>query len=356
LIRSDTPPHEEGIIAYNSTFRSKPAALVALLLLFVVNSSASAAWAAEGLPSQIPDAEYWKMITDFSEPNAYFQLEIITSNEMSYQYALPRLVKTAKSDGAFIGVGPEQNFTYIAALQPKIAFLIDIRRDMMLEHLMYKAVFEMSKDRADFVSNLFSRKRPADLTDDTTVRTLFEAYARVPADQKLADEHLTGILDRLKMVHHFQLSSEDEASIRALYRTFLRAGVIDFSASFMSPGYATLMTLTDGDGKNWSYLATKENYDRVRNMHLKNLIVPLVGDFAGPKAVRSAGQYVRDHGALVNVFYISNVEDYIGGSWPAYIRNIQSLPIDDSSLFMRWQIGGNTSLNPISDFLRFQKR
>jgi hypothetical protein len=283
--------------------------LAALLLLFVGSSFTSPARAAEGLPSQLSDAEYWKIITDFSEPNAYFQLEIITSNEMSYQYALPRLVKAGKSDGAFIGVGPEQNFTHIAALQPKIAFLIDIRRDMMLEHLM-------SKDRADF-SNLFSRKRPADVTDDTPVRALFEAYARVPSDQALADQHVQDILNRLKTTHHFPLSSEDEASIRALYRTFLRAGVISFSQSFMSSGYATLMTLTDGAGKNWSYLATKENYDRVRSMHLKNLIIPLVGDFAGPKAVRSAGQYVRDHGSLVNVFYISNVEDYIGNVWPA---------------------------------------
>ena len=333
-----------------------PGVLAALLLFWVSNSFTTASRAPESLPSQLSDAEYWKMIADFSEPNAYFQLEIITSNEVSYQYALPRLVKTAKSDGAYLGVGPEQNFTYIAALQPTIAFIIDIRRDMMLEHLMYKAVFEMSKDRADFVSNLFSRKRPADLTDDAPVRALFQAYAAVPPDQTLAEQHLKDIVNRLKVVHHFQLTSDDEAGIRAIYRTFLREGVISFSASFMSPGYASLMTLTDGTGKNWSYLATNENYDRIRAMQQKNLIVPLVGDFAGPKAVRSAGQYVRDHGAVVNVFYISNVEDYIRNAWPAYIGNIASLPIDESSLFMRWQIGGSTSLASIRDFIRFERR
>src|SRR5262249_43555035 len=219
-----------------------------------------------------------------------------TSNETSYQYVLPELMKTARTGGAYLGVGPEQNFTYIAALQPRIAFIIDIRRDMMLEHLMYKAVFEMSSDRVDFVSKLFSRKRPEGLTVDSPVRTIFQAYAAVPADPALAEQNLTGILSRLKMDHHFQLSADDEKRIRAIYLMFLREGVISFSSSFMSPGYAALMTMTDFAGKNWSYLATKESYDRVRVMHQKNLIVPLVGDFAGPKTIRMTGQYLKDHG------------------------------------------------------------
>jgi hypothetical protein len=106
------------------------------------------------------------------------------------------------------------------------------------------------------------------------------------------------------------------------------------------------MTVTDGVGKNWSFLASTENYESVRAMHAKNLIVPLVGDFAGPKAVRMAAQYVRDHGAIVNVFYLSNVEDYLqpplatdvarGRSlWTDYVKNVGTLPIDRSSVLIR---------------------
>src|SRR5215467_2436303 len=157
----------------------------------------------ETLPAQLSDAEYWKIVSDFSEPNGYFQYEIVTSNETSYQSVLPDLMKTPRTGGAYLGVGPEQNFTYIAALLPRIAFIIDIRRDMMLEHLMYKAVFEMSENRADFVSNLFSRKRPADLAADAPVLTLFQAYSTIPADRGLADEHFKSIMSRLKTTHHF---------------------------------------------------------------------------------------------------------------------------------------------------------
>ena len=325
--------------------------VAASFALFLHASSLSRA--ADTLPAQLTDAEYWKMISAFSEPNGYFQYPIVTSNEMSYQDALPELMNIAKPGGAYLGVGPEQNFTYIAALQPRIAFIIDIRRDMMLEHLMYKAMFEMSADRAEFVANLFARKRPANLTADTPVAALFQAFARAPADMMLAERHLASIIAELKTRHRFPLTAGDEAGIRAIYMTFVREGVVAFSSSFRSPGYTRLMTMTDGAGKNWSFLAAKERYDRVRVMHHKNLIVPLTGDFAGPKALRMVGQYLKDHGATVTVFYLSNVEDYIR-AWSRYTSNIDSLPVDRSSVFMRWFTSGRTSVASIADFVRAQ--
>jgi hypothetical protein len=331
--------------------RLKTLAGVALaLVLLVFSSSVSTQRAAETLPAQLSDAEYWKLISEFSEPSGYFQYEIVTSNETSYQYVMPELMKSPRSGGAYLGVGPEQNFTYIAALQPRIAFIFDIRRDMMLEHLMYKAVFEMSADRTEFVANLFARKIPAGLNVDSSVQAIFQSFSKGPVDPALAEQHLKDILDRLKTRHHFPLTAEDETGIRALYKTFGREGVLSFSSSFMSPGYATLMTMTDRAGKNWSYLATAENYDRVRAMHQKNLIVPLVGDFAGPKAIRAAGEYLKDHGTTVSAFYISNVEDYIR-AWPQYTGNIASLPIDSSSVLIRWSPSYTTTLASISDFV-----
>jgi hypothetical protein len=320
---------------------------LAALVLFVFSAQA-----AQTLPASLSDAEYWKLVSDLSEPSGYFQYEIVTSNETSYQMVLPDLVKTARGGGVYLGVGPEQNFTYIAALNPKISFLIDIRRDMMLEHLLYKVVFEMSPDRVRFVSNLFARTVPPQLAADSSVQAIFQAFARTTADSNLANERINDILQRLKSGHHFPLSAADEEGIKAIYRTFAREGVLNFSASFMSPGYATLMTLTDGARKNWSFLATNENYERVRAMQQKNLIVPLVGDFAGPKTLRNLGQYLKDHGSVVGVFYISNVEDYIQSTWQQYLRNLGSLPTDDSSLFIRWSPGSQTSLAPISDLTK----
>jgi hypothetical protein len=324
-----------------------------LVALVAISSTSSALHSAETLPAQLSDAEYWQMISGFSEPGGYFQYPIITSNEISYQSVLPALMRTPRSGGAYLGVGPEQNFTYIAALRPRIAFIFDIRRDMMLEHLMYKSIFEMSANRVEFVANLFSRKAPAQLTADSSVETIFQAFSRVPVDTAGIDEHLKEILDRLKTKHHFAISADDERQIRAIYRLFAREGVISFNSSFRSPGYAALMTMTDNTGKNWSYLAAKDSYDRVRAMHQQNLIVPIVGDFAGPKAIRAVGQYLKDHGSTVHAFYISNVEDYIR-AWQQYSGNIGALPVDTSSVFIVWSTAGMTTLSSMNGFARYQ--
>src|SRR4051794_458993 len=101
---------------------------------------------ADNLPGKLSDSEFWQLVTDLSEPNGQFQYENFVSNEYNLQWVIPSLSEKSGPPGAYIGVGPEQNFTYIAALHPKIAFIIDIRRQNLLEHLMYKAIFDLSRD------------------------------------------------------------------------------------------------------------------------------------------------------------------------------------------------------------------
>jgi hypothetical protein len=331
----------------------KAFAIVALALALAVTSYR----AADTLPDQLSDSEYWNIISDFSEPDGSFIAPFYTSNERGYQHVIPQLTKSVAPGGVYLGVGPEQNFTYISALRPKMAFIVDIRREIMLEHLMYKAIFEMSADRADFAGNLFSRRKPADLTADSSVQAIFQAYASVEGESQLAEQNLKGILGRLRTVHRFTLSESDEAKLRAVYFEFLRWGP---RISSEGPDYTGMMTLTDADGRNWSFLASKDNYDRIRAMHEKNLIVPIVGDFAGPKTLRMVGQYLRDHGALINVFYISNVEDYLSRFWTAWTSNVAALPIDSSSQFIRWSLYTGTQspnwLDPISEFVRTGNR
>src|SRR4051812_38095268 len=123
--------------------RTVAACLVMTLLLIPVLR------AADTLPNAIPDSEFWKMISGFSEPGGRFAFEMYMSNEETFQFIVPELLRRVSPNGVYLGVAPEQNFTYIAALRPKIAFIIDIRRENMIEHLLYKALFELSPTRAD---------------------------------------------------------------------------------------------------------------------------------------------------------------------------------------------------------------
>jgi hypothetical protein len=310
--------------------------LVSLIVLIVPSF-----FAADTLPRELTDEAFWKLTTDYSEDGGYFRFEYM-SNEQEFQYVIPRLVENHRQGGVYLGVGPEQNFTYIAAVQPRMAFIFDIRRQNMLEHLIYKAVFEMSPTRAEFLSRLFSRKIPAGLTDKTTSRALFQAFRTSPPDKELYRQNLKAIKDRLLNEHRFRLSLEDLSSIGEIYVTFFDADNAFYmtgqNAYFGGASYADLMTATDEHGGSRSYLASEENFRAVRELHQKNLIIPVVGDFAGSRALRGVGKYIRDHGATVTAFYTSNVEQYLfqqGDDWRKFLNNVSTFPLDGSSMFIR---------------------
>ena len=302
---------------------------------------------AERLPAEISDQAFWKMVTDMSEPDGTFRFENFLSNELKYQTVIPRLLRNTKPGGVYMGVAPEQNFTYIAALKPRMAFIVDIRRQNMIELLMYKALFELSDTRADFVSKLFARKRPEGVDEKFSARKLFDAYADVNPDSELYLKNLLAMKDLLVKTHKFGLRPQDvngDSSIEYVYSVFVQGGPkMDFTTAGRSratgdkPSYADLMNIDDGAGQHRSYLATEENYRIVRDLQRKNLIVPLVGDFGGPKTIKAVGQYLRDHDATVTAFYLSNVEQYLfeDGKAVNFYENVATLPLDSTSTFIR---------------------
>src|SRR5678816_2709802 len=148
--------------------------LIVILFLFIVFTPSFRA--AEPLPDRLSDEAFWQMMTEFSEEDGFFRFENFLSNELGFQYVIPALKELTKPGGAYMGVGPEQNFTYIAALEPKMVFIVDVRRGNLDLHLMYKALFELSADRVEFVSRLFSKRRPDGLSARSTSMDIFGAF------------------------------------------------------------------------------------------------------------------------------------------------------------------------------------
>jgi hypothetical protein len=166
--------------------------------------------AADTLPARLNDAEFWKMVTDYSEPDGSFISDNYVSNERSYQQVLASLAVGRNPASGYIGVGPEQNFTYILPLQPKIVFIVDIRRQNLIEHLMYKALFELSPNRAEFLSKLFSRKPAEPAGKNATLNSMFDALASQPPDLLVYQSNLEAIQNHLSRTHGFQLSDRDQ--------------------------------------------------------------------------------------------------------------------------------------------------
>ena len=324
-----------------------------LVLAFLATSNRGA----DPLPDRLSDEVFWKLVVELSEPNGYFPSENFVSNERSFQHVLAELRRDQQPASAYIGVGPEQNFTYILALKPQIAFIVDIRRQNLVEHLMYKAIFELSADRAEFLSRLFARARPPKLDRTSSVDALFEAFDAISSDPQILQDNLRVIKQRLIIDHGFRLSAEDESGLENVLRAFSRGGPsLTYNGPVAGPGgvmptFEEIMRETDKEGVHRSFLATEEGFLTLKEFQRKNLLIPVVGDFAGPSALRSVGQYLKDHGATVTSFYTSNVEQYLfqNGVWKGFYGNVSTLPLSAKSVFIRGLIrsaAGELSSSP----------
>jgi hypothetical protein len=268
------------------------------------------------------------------------------------------------SGGVYLGVGPEQNFSYIVAIRPEMAFIVDIRRQAVVQHLMFKAIFEMAADRADFISLLFSKPRPANLDASGPIQKIWDAFGRVATDPVMSRRTYDRVLERLTKTHGFTLTADETSQLESVFEAFqiygpsitTRGGAGGFGGNSWT--FADLTGgVADNAGVPQSFLSTEENYTFLKTLQEKNLVVPLSGDFGGPKTIRGVGAYVRDHHATVSGFYVSNVEQYLfqDGKAKAFFDNVGTLPISPMSVFIRpYSLRGGPAhaLCPIGPFLQ----
>lgn len=336
-----------------SPFRLRAVAPLALILSLGVVAAPMGRTRAVDVPQRLTDAEFWALSNDISEPNGQFQSDNLLSNEIGFQTIIPAL-KTTVKPGVYMGVGPEQNFTYIAALRPKMVFITDIRRGNLDLHLMYKALFEMASDRVDFVGMLFSKARPEGLASGASVSEIFKKYDSLPVSADVHAAVWKRIVDHLtKSPHSLPLPKDDIDGIQYVFDSFYAFGTaINYRSSSGSgfgggrgggqmATYETLMLTNDGAGVERSYLANEELFGVIKDLETRNMLVPTVGNFAGPKALRAVGSYIREHGETVMAFYLSNVEDYLtGGLWQSFCNNVSTLPLTEASTFIYGARGG----------------
>jgi hypothetical protein len=310
---------------------------------------------ADPIPSRLSDSDFWALSEMASEPNGEFQSDNFLSNERGYQIVVPDLIATAKPGRVYLGVGPEQNFPYIIALKPALSVIFDVRRGNLHEQLLYKSLFEMSSDRVDFLSRLFSRAKPSGLTTASSVIDIMDAFRDVPASPEAYAANLEAVGKWLTDHHGFALHPDDLAGIDYVYKTAFFTGGPDLAYNLAGRGargggfggngstYATLQALDDGRGVNRGFLGSEANWLVMKDLETRNLIVPVVGDFGGPKAIRAIGQYLKAHGAVVSAFYLSNVEQYLNraGTEESFLCSVAMLPLDESSTFIYTGAGRN---------------
>jgi hypothetical protein len=300
-----------------------------------------------GAVASLSDDEFGHLTTTLSEPaGAFDHADNLVSNEALFAAIAQRL---RARGGVYIGVGPEQNFSYISRLRPSLAFIVDIRRDNRNLHLMYKALFETSADRASFLSRLFSRPHPPSVGPFASASDLFAAFDRVGPSLQMLKETKQQVRDHLLHSRGLPLTVEDLLSIDSALDAFHADGPsIRYGRSLppakSRPSYRTLMTTADLRGNPRSFLGTEEAFRFIQARQIANLIVPVVGDFAGGPVIGRIAQYTRQRGLTVSAFYASNVEVYLSRDQRrTFCASLQMLPHDEGTYFI-----GSRQLQPLT--------
>lgn len=301
-----------------------------------------------------PVTEFRALVERLSESGGYFDSDNLVSNETSYLHVLGALRREGVRGGAYIGVGPEQGFSYIAEIAPSIAFVVDVRRDNLLLHLLLKAMFETSRNRLEYLALLYGRPMPPDL-DRWTGRPLEDVLLYLDAVRVDSAAYVRSHERLMARVTEFgvPLSAEDRATIRRFHDEFMADGL---DLRFRSRGrpvrrsYPTARALylaTDLDGQPGSYLATEERFRAVQALQRADRIIPVVGDLAGPKAIRAIGDYLRESGETVSLYYVSNVEFYLFryDTFRPFVENVRTLPAGPQAVLVR-SIFNRTFMHP----------
>jgi hypothetical protein len=290
------------------------------------------------------------LVERLSEPNGDFDTDNLISNESSYLHVMPALEQGGVSGGVYIGVGPDQNFSYIARIRPTTAFIIDIRRDNLLLHLLFKAIFAASRNRMEYLSILTGRPLP-DRLDSWRDASIEKIVAYLDMTEAASSAWNGADVERLHASIKstgIPMSAADFSTIDRFRRAFVQSGLgLQFQSTGRPardyyPSYRDLLLETDRRGRKLCYLASEDDFQFVKSLEAHDGLVPVVGNLSGPHALAGIGQEISRRGEKVSAFYVSNIENYLfrDGTFPRFVDNVKKLPRSDKSVIIRSLFGG----------------
>lgn len=318
------------------------------------------------------------LIDELSGRPLPFRSDNLISNEESYLHVAEHLQDLVPEGRAYVGVGPEQTFTYVALTRPAIAFVVDIRRGNLLQHLLFKAMFALAPHRGCFMRLWLGKPCDpgADFSPDANLQQVLDHAEAVPPSDATCDQ----IHDRLvsHVVDEFgvDLTDADRRWLRGAHHEFCDKG-LDLSYELhvktrpRFPSFGDVLTATTLDGKHLSFLGSRQAYRYVQRMQEADRIVPVVGDLSGSHALAGVAAYLKEAKLPLGLLYCSNVEEYLlydksGRRWKGWVENVASLPSDERSILLRsymsehqrhpWHVDGFLSVHVLQRVPTFVDR
>ena len=284
-----------------------------------------------------------------SEPNGYFDTDNLISNETSYLHVMGKMRQMKINSGAFIGVGPDQSFSYIAQIRPNIAFMVDIRHDNLLQHLLFKALFESARNRLEYLCLFFGKPVPADLKswDARSIQDIVAYVDKTPKDVKLFDATHAALKAKIKG-YGIKISDSEYETIKRMHTEFFTSGMdLKFTSHgrgsrYYYPNYRDLTLEKDLTGKQCNYLVSEDDFRVLKSLQERNLVIPVTGNLAGDHALKAIATYLNERGEKVSAFYTSNVEFYLSrrDDFDKFANSVKLLPREANSVIIRSYFNG----------------
>lgn len=324
-------------------------------------------------------------------PPTDYGLDCFVSSEVGYNEVIARCAPSAeRPGGAYLGVGPDQNYTYIGALRPALAVILDARLDNLLEHLIFKLAFAEARDPLDYLCLLLGRARATGPGDGLTARLRAQ-----PLDAAAAAVFSANV----RRAFQARWTSDERllARVERLLREFVRRqlAVTSVSETCLAnldkiPDFEEVITSTTPEGFNFHYLTDAGRFGVVKALHAEDRIIPLLGNVVSPEGIAAARRVVEGAGLKLSTVYLSNLEEFLlqryviegdritgrpnplglfegapGQAYAALIERLAALPCDDDAVLIRFffpaehrgrQLGVFPWLAPhvtfLNDFLR----
>lgn len=218
------------------------------------------------------------------------KLHYVHTNELYHNAYLKYLNNRG---GAYIGVGSDQNLTFIAWAKSRFAFLMDYDPVVVWVNMINRALILASPTKEDFIA-------------------LWETKNWKKAWKILRKEY-KGHKD-LKMI----VQSHKQFAYRLRFHYLKR--VKRWRKTWVPVDY--------------SWLHTDKDYGYIRKMFQTNRIRVMKGDLLLNKSLRGIGNVCRKAGIPVRVVYLSNAEQF--WHYPGHFRkNFRNLPVDGKSILIR---------------------
>jgi hypothetical protein len=307
---------------------------------------------AKSLERALAKEQFAQIVEKFSEPNGYFDSDNLISNEASYLHVMGKMRQMKVAGGAYIGVGPDQNFSYIAQIRPAIVFITDIRRDNLLQHLFFKSLFALSDNRLEYLCLLFGRPLPPDLKswDSRSVQEIVAYIDKTPSKRELFEKTKAEITSKAQSFG-LKLDPAELETINRIHTAFFDAGPdLKFTSRgrqprWYYPSYRDLLFEKDLTGKHLNYLVSEDDFRFLRSLEERNLIIPVVANLAGDHAFKSIARYLNERGERVSALYTSNVEFYLmrgfsDDEFKRFAENVNLLPRHERSVIVRSYFNG----------------